>query len=241
LNAFAKAAYDLNLPNEDELSALKLHDDLFLSGFERILLVTFFFLPLIFSPSSLTSFLSLTISRQKKLCRSHARLQLHITRPCTSRLRATSPLQARHGMSCRGPCHASLVHRQHHWLAAPRRGRHHNQLGLPLCCRLRGARSHLGSTRSHACSCVYSACNPSCSRNKWVRQSRPCAVHACLDKGWGGEEGFAASPIIPDGSDDLRPAWCSTMVIFAASLSYFCVSCFLCLLIRCGRLTLIPR
>ena len=42
LNAFAKAAYDLNLPNEHELSAHKLHEDLFLSGFERILLVPFF-------------------------------------------------------------------------------------------------------------------------------------------------------------------------------------------------------
>jgi hypothetical protein len=42
LNAFAKAAYDLNLPNEHDLSAHKLHEDLFLSGFERILLVPFF-------------------------------------------------------------------------------------------------------------------------------------------------------------------------------------------------------
>ncbi|KAH9041609.1 armadillo-type protein [Lactarius pseudohatsudake] len=39
LNAFAKAAYDLNLPNEHELSAHRLHADLFLSGFERILLI----------------------------------------------------------------------------------------------------------------------------------------------------------------------------------------------------------
>ncbi|KAH9167883.1 armadillo-type protein [Lactarius sanguifluus] len=39
LNAFAKAAYDLNLPNDHELSAHRLHADLFLSGFERILLI----------------------------------------------------------------------------------------------------------------------------------------------------------------------------------------------------------
>jgi hypothetical protein len=39
LNAFAKAAQELNLPREHELSAYQLHTDLFLSGIERILLV----------------------------------------------------------------------------------------------------------------------------------------------------------------------------------------------------------
>jgi hypothetical protein len=40
LNAFAKAAHDLNMPKEHELSAHQLHTNLFLSGIERILLVT---------------------------------------------------------------------------------------------------------------------------------------------------------------------------------------------------------
>ncbi|KAF8492619.1 armadillo-type protein [Russula emetica] len=39
LNAFAKAAQELNLPREHELSAHQLHTDLFLSGIERILLI----------------------------------------------------------------------------------------------------------------------------------------------------------------------------------------------------------
>jgi hypothetical protein len=39
LNAFAKAAQELNLPKEHELSAHHLHTDLFLSGIERILLI----------------------------------------------------------------------------------------------------------------------------------------------------------------------------------------------------------
>jgi hypothetical protein len=38
---FVKAAQDLNLSKEHELSAHQLHTDLFLSGIERILLVTF--------------------------------------------------------------------------------------------------------------------------------------------------------------------------------------------------------
>jgi len=37
LNAFAKAAQELNLPKENELSAYQLHADLFLSGIERII------------------------------------------------------------------------------------------------------------------------------------------------------------------------------------------------------------
>jgi hypothetical protein len=68
LNAFAKAAHDLNQPNEHELSAHKLHEDLFLSGFERILLVPFF--PLLPPPppfffSSLPLFVLLMICPQK--------------------------------------------------------------------------------------------------------------------------------------------------------------------------------
>ncbi|KAH9957444.1 armadillo-type protein [Russula dissimulans] len=39
LNAFAKAAHELNLPKEHELSAHQLHLDLFLSGIERIILI----------------------------------------------------------------------------------------------------------------------------------------------------------------------------------------------------------
>ncbi|KAI0255156.1 armadillo-type protein [Lactifluus subvellereus] len=39
LNAFVKAAQDLNLPKEHELSAHQLHTDLFLSGIERIILI----------------------------------------------------------------------------------------------------------------------------------------------------------------------------------------------------------
>ena len=149
LNAFAKAAYDLNLPNEHELSAIKLHEDLFLSGFERILLVPFFPhnppppLPPSFFFLSLTSFVSLTYVRNF-FSRSHARRQRHTTQPYTSRLHVTSPSQVRHGMSFRGPCRASMVHRQHQWLAAPRR-RHHilnSQAGSSPCYRLRGARSH---------------------------------------------------------------------------------------------------
>jgi hypothetical protein len=39
INALASAAADLNLPKDQELSAFQFHTDLFLSGFERILLV----------------------------------------------------------------------------------------------------------------------------------------------------------------------------------------------------------
>ncbi|KAH8831489.1 armadillo-type protein [Flagelloscypha sp. PMI_526] len=39
LNAVAKAAAEFNRPKEDELSAYQFHQDLFLSGFERILLI----------------------------------------------------------------------------------------------------------------------------------------------------------------------------------------------------------
>jgi len=39
LNAFVKAAQDLNMPKEHELSAHQLHVDLFLSGIERVLLI----------------------------------------------------------------------------------------------------------------------------------------------------------------------------------------------------------
>lgn len=42
MNAIAKAAADLNLPKDNELSANRLHSDLFLSGFERIILVRVF-------------------------------------------------------------------------------------------------------------------------------------------------------------------------------------------------------
>jgi hypothetical protein len=39
LNALATAVHDLNMPKDHELSAFQFHTDLFLSGFERILLV----------------------------------------------------------------------------------------------------------------------------------------------------------------------------------------------------------
>jgi hypothetical protein len=39
INLAAKAARELKLPPSDELSAHKLHSDLFASGFERILVV----------------------------------------------------------------------------------------------------------------------------------------------------------------------------------------------------------
>ncbi|KAG7098442.1 hypothetical protein E1B28_000393 [Marasmius oreades] len=40
VNAIAQAAADLNMPKEHDLSAYKLHSDLFLSGFERIVLIS---------------------------------------------------------------------------------------------------------------------------------------------------------------------------------------------------------
>ncbi|KAF8903639.1 armadillo-type protein [Mucidula mucida] len=40
INAIAKVAEDLNLPKDHDLSAFRLHSDLFLSGFERIILVS---------------------------------------------------------------------------------------------------------------------------------------------------------------------------------------------------------
>ena len=40
LNAIAKAAEDLKLPKEDDYSSYRLHCDLFVSGIERILLVS---------------------------------------------------------------------------------------------------------------------------------------------------------------------------------------------------------
>jgi hypothetical protein len=39
VNALAGAAADLGMPKDHELSAFRFHEDLFLSGFERILLV----------------------------------------------------------------------------------------------------------------------------------------------------------------------------------------------------------
>lgn len=50
INAIAKAAGDLNLPKDSELSAHRFHSDLFLSGFERIILVSPVRAPLIHHP-----------------------------------------------------------------------------------------------------------------------------------------------------------------------------------------------
>ena len=40
LNAIAKSAQDLNLPKDHELSPHRFHSDLFLSGIDRILVVS---------------------------------------------------------------------------------------------------------------------------------------------------------------------------------------------------------
>lgn len=42
MNAIAKAVADLNLPKDNELSAYRFHSDMFLSGLERIILVSCF-------------------------------------------------------------------------------------------------------------------------------------------------------------------------------------------------------
>jgi hypothetical protein len=39
LNAIAKAAEEMNVPRDNDLSAYRFHADLFLSGLERIILV----------------------------------------------------------------------------------------------------------------------------------------------------------------------------------------------------------
>ncbi|EEB92106.1 hypothetical protein MPER_09435 [Moniliophthora perniciosa FA553] len=40
INSIAQAAADMNLANDHDLSAYRLHSDLFLSGFERIILIS---------------------------------------------------------------------------------------------------------------------------------------------------------------------------------------------------------
>jgi len=109
LNAFAKAAQELNLPKEHELSAHQLHLDLFLSGIERIILVI--------NLHGRCSFAELMIP----LARSHAKPRRRTTPRCTLKLLATSTWQVWRGTSCRGRCRVSSVLPLPHWPVRPNR------------------------------------------------------------------------------------------------------------------------
>ena len=99
INSLAKAAQDLNMPKEHELSPHRLHSDLFLSGIDRILLVR----PSLFSSSKI-----LVTNVVNRLRGKHPR---HTTRTCTSRSRGTSPLHRVPATTCRGRLPNTLVRR----------------------------------------------------------------------------------------------------------------------------------
>ena len=82
------------MPKEHEHSAYRFHQDLFLSGLERIILVRPFY-----SLSQTSNLHALSRSRVKR--------QRHTTQPCTLSSRATSHMPAVQGMSSLTPWHAS--------------------------------------------------------------------------------------------------------------------------------------
>jgi hypothetical protein len=100
VNALAKAAADLNLPKDNELSAYQFHADLFLSGFERYLLV----------PVSSFSY-SYPYSKSPLLIRSAAKHQQCITQPSTSKLHAMPRMLLKQGTNSHITSSARWGHR----------------------------------------------------------------------------------------------------------------------------------
>jgi|ERR1700722_1915969 len=99
LNAMTKAAEDLNLPKGNEFSAHQFYSDLFLSGFERIILVRHSHGAPLISIYSTSS-----ISLMQPLHRLHAKHRSCTIPLCTSSLRDVSSPQDGLSTNFPGPC-----------------------------------------------------------------------------------------------------------------------------------------
>jgi len=89
VNAISKCVEPLNMPKDHEYSAYRFHMDLFLSGFERIILV-----------SAVYTTSCAHVQFKICFCRSHVKRQQHTTQISTSSLHGTSPPPLEQGMNC---------------------------------------------------------------------------------------------------------------------------------------------
>lgn len=97
VNAISKCVESLNMPKDHEHSAYRFHMDLFLSGFERIILV-----------SAVYTTYGAQIQIKRCFSRSHVKRQQHTTQTSTSSLHGTSPPPLEQGTNCPTQWHASL-------------------------------------------------------------------------------------------------------------------------------------
>ena len=165
MNAFAKAAQELNLPKEHELSAHQLHTDLFLSGVERILLVNAILLRSGLPRPKLPK-------KTDNFCENHrslARHQRRITLRFTSRLPASSTSQVWHCTTCRGQSRVCSARPPVPWLCLAQRSQRlsPHYLQGPLRFRPLGAPSHLELIKTNGVSgsvaTIVLCCKPSCA------------------------------------------------------------------------------
>ena len=97
VNAISKCVESLNMPKDHEHSAYRFHMDLFLSGFERIILV-----------SAVYTTYGAQIQIKPCFSRSHVKPQQHTTQTSTSSLHGTSPPPLEQGTNCPTQWRASL-------------------------------------------------------------------------------------------------------------------------------------